>query len=141
MKKQFDPITRKKLKDLYHWSPLLWAVVRGCDSAETIAQRLAKPLESIQRGIHGALAAGMIQYDGGKLVPAARIHRAIYSTVNPGLTLSPNHPIIGALGDDTMSTGDIARAVGRPYHSVYKTLQRFEDRGHLVRVNKLWRQA
>lgn len=136
-----DPLTRKHLKNMYHLSPILWAVVRGCGDAPSIAQRLAKPLDGIELGIISAIRLGLIRRDDDRLVPEHPHAKGLYKVINPELSLSLRHPILDALGEGPMTTGDIAHAVGRPYHSVYKTLRRFHDRGHVIRVDKRWRQA
>jgi predicted Rossmann fold nucleotide-binding protein DprA/Smf involved in DNA uptake len=132
---------RRELKDLYHLSPILWAVVRGCDGGPEIARRLAKPVESIERGIRSAVQAGLLRRDEGRLVPLSRHHRELHRSLNPAIQLGSNHPVMDLIGDQTLTTSQIAVGLGRPYHSVYKTLQRMEARGHLTRVNKLWRHA
>lgn len=140
---QLTATDRRRLRDLYHLSPLLWAVVRGCNDSQSIARRLAKPLESIDRGIHSARQSGLLRYDQGLIVPAARFYFDLYRALNPGtvITEGSGHPIIAVLGHKTMTTGDIASALDRSYHSTYKTLQRLHDRGDLIRVNKRWRRA
>lgn len=50
------------------------------------------------------------------------------------------HPIVELLEQGgSWTTQDIAEATHRPYNSVYKTLQRLEVKGDLVKAGKAWR--
>lgn len=138
MPEQLSPAIRRQLKNLYHLSPLVWAVVRGCDDAELIAQRLAKPLESIEKGISSAVQAGLLGYHEGRIIPLNRYHRDLYHGLHPKARLGSSTPIVDMLGNQTLTTTQIAEGLGRNYHSTYKTLQRMQVRGILTRVDKRW---
>lgn len=130
-----------QLRDVYHLSPILWSVIRGDEDTQAIARRLAKPLDSVERGVLSGVRASLLKFDQGRIVPMNRHHRDLFAKMNPDVILSSLNPVLDVMGDQTLSTKDIADLVNRPYHSTYKTLQRLQARGEVTRVDKRWRRV
>lgn len=55
-------------------------------------------------------------------------------------TRGEKHPIVEFIEQGgSFTTADIAQHTGRNYQSVYKTLQRLEEKGSIIRAGKAWR--
>jgi uncharacterized membrane protein len=51
-----------------------------------------------------------------------------------------NHPVLEIIRQGgSWTTRDLSNATGRPYNSLYRTLQRMEEQGAVARAGKAWR--
>lgn len=130
---------KTRLTDIYHLSPILWAIFKGENDAGGVARRLGKPEQGVRRGIRGAIHAGIIIESSGKLRPNLSHHRKLYHELFPGSDVSySSHPAIELVDGKAKTTGEIAKELNRTYHSTYKTLQRIQAAGHITREGKRW---
>lgn len=127
-----------KLRDIYHLSPVLWAVIQGHRTRLEIEDALNK---DCSRAIRGAIASGMLLDDAGRLRPTLGHHIKLIRLLNPDnpeINKAP-HTIIDLLTlHGSLSTVDVATRTKRPYNSAYKTLRRLQDQGLVTRRGNLW---
>lgn len=141
VKPKLGPTDKRHMVDIYHFSPLVWAVIKGADTPDLIADMLGKPVAKICQGVDEALRMGVIERCQGALMPVRPSHLRLLTLITgnePRAEL--NHPVLKVMGSTPMTTADIARLMVRPYNSVYKTLQRMEQRRLVARVGKAWQK-
>lgn len=133
---------QRELRAIYHLSPILWAVIRGHDTAEKVAAKLRKRQQAIELGIDAGISIGLLVEQGDRLLPAQPNHRSMYHTLNPSRepTTARGSIAVEQLTYEILSTQQVAELLDRPYHSVYKTLQRWQDKGLVQRVDKRWQR-
>lgn len=136
-----DDKLNKELRNLYHASPIVWAVVKGSHTPEVIAEALGKSLGSIRRGIIACRQAGMIREEESRLMPGLPYHRGLHRQLFPERVPQITSPLLDALSAEPLSTQQVADQVGRSYHSTYRSLQRWQTKGFVAREGKLWRRA
>lgn len=134
--------TQRDLTQLFHLSPVVWAVVKGYNTQDTMARKLGKSVPTVRRALSSAVRLKLLKLDDGQYIPdnehLVRLWHELHPDEQP-LLATP--PALHALGRRHMTTADLARKLGRSYNSTYKSLHRWERQGRVTQTNKLWRRT
>lgn len=132
-----NPTLKTQLRDLYHLSPVLWAVTQGCLNLAEINEKLGK---DSSRGLKSALRSGLLTEHGqGYVLHLVNHHHLnLARQLNPLNEVDSAHPALRLLDLGPANTRDIAFDLQRSYNSTYKTLRRLEAAHYVTRQGKLW---
>lgn len=126
---------KTELRDLYHLSPVLWAVVYGCVTRDQIELKLGR---DCTRAIRSAGQAGLLVAEGPLLHLVLHHHQELARLLNPPAEELPSHHVLKLLSGGPRSTQSLAELAGRTYNGTYKTLRRLEATHYVTRRGKLW---